>query len=162
MISSPIFGTLAGWRCQDDEDTLEALQVFDEKPEQEIYTGSLTVEVDGVHFEQGGKLFFALYNSKDTWLKAKEVFQAKTAEVSEKIARISFDNIPYSDTYALFVYHDKNQNEKLDFRKFPFPKPREGLSVSNNAVRMGRPYFDKACFSVKNRQTLMRINMHYE
>ncbi len=130
-------------------------------PAQEKSTGTFEVEVSGVRFGQGGRLIFALYTSKDSWLKPKQVFQAKTVEAEEKVARVEFDNIPYGDTYALFVYHDQNGNEKLDFRKFPFPRPKEGLSVSNNAVRMGRPYFEKARFSLKDSETLMQIKMHY-
>lgn len=123
--------------------------------------GTLTVEVSGVRAKQGGNLVLALYRGKENWLRRGKVLVGVAVKVEEGVIAVDFDNISFSDTYALFVYHDKNANNTLDFRIFPFPRPREGVAVSNNAVRMGEPRYEKARFSVTAEEVLMQVKMHY-
>ncbi len=130
-------------------------------PADEVKTGLLQVRVTGIKYSQGGNLIFALYNGKDNWLKKDKVYMSKASEVEEDGLSVSFIDVSYGDSYALFVFHDKNDNEKLDFRKFPFPKPREGVGVSNNNLRMGPPEYGKASFSVSGDKKILEIKMHY-
>lgn len=124
--------------------------------------GVLRVEIAGIKPAQGGAIIAALYNGKENWLKKKKTYAIQTIVVTGDIALIDFADIAYSDAYALFIFHDANGNHKLDFRIFPVPRPREGIGVSNNAVRFGKPYYEKARFSVNNNQNLIHISMHYE
>lgn len=49
--------------------------------------------------------------------------------------------------YALSIYQDLNNNEKLDFRKFGIPA--EPFAFSNAALRrFGSPYFHQAKFDI--------------
>jgi uncharacterized protein (DUF2141 family) len=119
------------------------------------------VTVTGVKYKQGGNLIFTLYNSKETWFVVKKIYATKVVKVSAETASVDFENIPYADTYALFAFHDANINNKLDFSWFPFPHPTEGVAVSNNAVRMGEPLYEKARFTVNSDNVVLQIKMHY-
>jgi uncharacterized protein (DUF2141 family) len=119
------------------------------------------VKVNGIRPKQGGNLIFALYNSKENWLVLKKIYASRVVKVTQDSLTVDFENVPYGDSYALFVFHDANENNKLDFSWFPFPHPKEGVAVSNNAVRMGEPLYDKARFAVNNPECFIEIRMHY-
>jgi uncharacterized protein (DUF2141 family) len=122
---------------------------------------TIRVKVTGIKYKQGGNLVFALYNSKESWFVLKKIYRSKVVKVTADTAIVDFENIPYADTYALFVFHDTNANNKLDFSWFPFPHPKEGVAVSNNAVRMGEPLYEQARFGINSRERLIEIRMHY-
>ncbi|MEI8349926.1 MAG: DUF2141 domain-containing protein [Candidatus Omnitrophota bacterium] len=124
-------------------------------------SGVIRVKVTGVRYAQGGNLVLTLYNSEDSWFVLEKIYAYKIVKVTGDTLTVDFDNIPYADTYALFVFHDANGNNMLDFSWFPFPHPKEGVAVSNNAVRMGEPYYSKARFSINSNECLMEIKMHY-
>lgn len=121
----------------------------------------LRVKVTGIKYKQGGNLVLTLYNSEDSWLVLKKIYAAKKIKVTADVLTIDFESIPYSDTYALFIFHDRNSNDTLDFSWFPFPHPTEGVAVSNNAVRMGEPYYAKARFTVDRAERVTEVKMHY-
>jgi len=123
--------------------------------------GLLHVKVTGIKYKQGGNLILALYNSEDSWFVLKKIYAAKKIKVTADTHTVDFENIPYGDTYALFIFHDRNSNDMLDFSWFPFLHPTEGVAVSNNAVRMGEPYYAKARFTVNCDECLMEVKMHY-
>src|SRR4030042_1691405 len=106
--------------------------------------GAIEVRISGIKSRQHGNLILTLYDNEDSWLEPKLIFAHKVVEVLGDMVNIRFEDIPYGNTYALFIFHDKNKNEKLVFRCFPFPRPREGVAVSNNAGRAGPPYYHKA------------------
>lgn len=124
-------------------------------------TATLRVEITGVKSSQGGTIVVALYNGKENWLRKKRMLAVKTSAVTGDGVFVDFSDIAFGDAYALFIFHDVNENGKLDFRFFPIPRPREGIGVSNNAVRFGRPHFEKARFRVGDNQAPLHITMHY-
>jgi uncharacterized protein (DUF2141 family) len=123
--------------------------------------GRIHVKIGGIRTKQGGNLILTLYNSKSSWLVLKKIYATKVVKVDRDSLLVDFENVPYADSYALFVFHDANQNNKLDFSWFPFPHPKEGVAVSNNAVRMGEPLYEKARFAVNSSECSMEIRMHY-
>jgi uncharacterized protein (DUF2141 family) len=72
-----------------------------------------------------------------------------------------FDSLPHDSGYAIAVTHDRNGNDKLDMRWFPFPKPKEGAGVSRNHVRMGKPRYDQARFALLSALEYQHIDMRY-
>jgi len=128
---------------------------------EESPAGVCTIELSGIRVNQGGNIIVALYSGEENWLKRDKTYAVKTIEVTSNIATVNFDGVVYNREYALFVYHDRNDNKKLDFRGFPFPKPNEGIAVSNNAVRWGKPFYDKASFTIGSQAVKQSIPMHY-
>jgi len=124
-------------------------------------TGRIVATVKGIRSDQGGNVIIALYNNNDNWLDLSGSFSRKTIPVESDSLITIFEDVPYDSTYAIQVIHDKNRNGKLDFRKFPFPKPKEGAGVSNNNRRLGPPEYIKAKFELSSESVLLRIDMYY-
>lgn len=62
--------------------------------------------------------------------------------------------------WAVSVYHDEDNDGKLD--KNLFGAPSEGYGVSQDAVRkFGAPRFNKALFKVTAKRQTIRIPLHY-
>jgi uncharacterized protein (DUF2141 family) len=123
--------------------------------------GNIIVTVVNIRPDQEGSLIFALYKGDEHWLDLKEAFATKVIPVQADSVTILFEKIQFDSIYAVQVVHDKNGNGKLDFRKFPFPKPKEGTGVSNNHIRMGPPDYNEAKFSLFTRSVSLRINVSY-
>lgn len=124
-------------------------------------TGTLQVTVTGVRTEQGGLLLVALYDRLSSWLtldSAKAV--QRLAPTTDSVIAV-FEDLPYDSAYAIAVIHDRNGNEKLDMRWFPFPRPKEGAGVSRNHQRMGKPHYAQARFAVLSAMAYELIRMRY-
>jgi uncharacterized protein (DUF2141 family) len=105
-----------------------------------------------------GKIYIALYNSKDTFLVRSKMYKGLIREAESNTMTCTFQNIP-KGTYAIALFHDENLNEKLD--KNFFRIPTEGYGISNNAQPMfGPPRFDNAKFNVDSNYHT-QINMKY-
>ena len=125
-------------------------------------TATLQVTIHNIRTREQGSIVAVLYRGKENWLKkAKEYQIKKMALAGQSEITVSFEALAQAQDYALFVFHDANSNETLDFRVFPIPRPKEGIGVSNDAVRFGKPLYDKAQFSVEAKEKAIAIRMHY-
>ena len=116
----------------------------------QLTAANLDVEIRGV--TEGGVLHLAIYNSK-------EVFESDRGDkpglqpgievaVVEKIGKGTYKGsfeIP-TGTYAIGVYVDENENEKLDTNFLGIPKEQYGFS--NNSKAFGIPKFEAASFLI--------------
>ncbi|MDB5247596.1 MAG: hypothetical protein JWQ40_1990 [Segetibacter sp.] len=79
-------------------------------------------------------------------------FQCVAVPVKNLIAQAVFTNIP-AGTYALFVFHDENSNNKIDKNFIGIPK--EGYGASKNKLPFaGAPTYDENKFVVDNKATV--------
>ena len=124
-------------------------------------TSSVTVTLTGIRAEQAGTLLVALYDHGSAWLILDSARAIRRIPVTTDSAMAVFDSLPADSGYAIAVIHDRNGNEKLDMRWFPFPKPKEGAGVSNDHVRMGKPSYADARFAVNGAARSMRIRLRY-
>ena len=123
--------------------------------------GAIVVTAVGVRVDQGGSLVVSLYRGKAGWLDGDKAFLKRVVPVKSDSMTVTFEGVPYDSTYAVAVIHDKNGNGKLDMRKFPYPRPKEGSGVSNNTFRLGPPAWDKARFALAGASVSVRIGMRY-
>ena len=73
----------------------------------------------------------------------------------DRLARVTFEGVPFG-TYALKVFHDENDNGKLDTNFVGMPK--EAFGFSNDAMgRFGPPDFDAASFELGQPELLLEI-----
>lgn len=121
----------------------------------------IQVTVEGIRAEQGGALIVALFNAEGSWPKHDTALRRKVMTVTGSTMQIIFEQIATDHKYAIQVLHDRNRNDKLDFRWFPYPKPKEGVGVSNNNRRIGPPSYEKALFQVKGPETTLTIQLGY-
>lgn len=117
---------------------------------------ALTVSVTDVK-AKGGTIVVALYATRagfpDDTTKA-----TRTAKVSPDKPVHTFENVP-AGKYAVVVFHDTNDNGKID--KSPLGFPKEPIGLSNHKAigpKGGRPDFDKAQVSV-TRAVAVEVNL---
>jgi uncharacterized protein (DUF2141 family) len=127
----------------------------------EAGAGTVAVAVAGIKADQGGNLVVLLFRDEAGWLDVERAFLKKVANVESDSMTVTFEEVPYDSAYAVEVIHDRNGNGKLDMRKFPYPKPKEGAGVSNNTFRLGPPSYDKARFALAGPSVSLRVIMRY-
>ncbi|MFT5762381.1 MAG: hypothetical protein ACI8WA_001509 [Polaribacter sp.] len=116
---------------------------------QENTTHTITVTISGMKSDKGD-VFVALYNSEKDFLKKN--FKGNIAKVIDKKATVFFKNIE-KGMYAISVFHDENDNKKMDTRIFGIPK--EPIGTSNDAKGfMGPPKYKDAKFNVTTSVTI--------
>ncbi|HEY9824727.1 MAG TPA: DUF2141 domain-containing protein [Stenomitos sp.] len=74
-------------------------------------------------------------------------------------ATVTLENLK-PGTYAITVYHDRNNDGKMNKTSFGFPE--EGFGFSNNPeLGFSSPSFDETKFEVKDSKTTIQIQMRY-
>ncbi len=113
----------------------------------------LTVMVTGFKNNKGAAQI-SLYNkygtipdkNQDKFYKTKRVF------IINKKIKVVFKNLP-KGRYAISVYHDENNNHKLD-RGWFLPKEGVGLSNFHNFSLFNFPSFKKASFLLNDNKEI--------
>lgn len=121
----------------------------------------LRVVVEQVRPEKGGELRIALFRGESGWPKFEKALAMRKIPADQSRHNIIFDNLPPADDYAVEVHHDANSNGKLDMRWLPYPKPREGVGVSNNRIGFATPSFSSARFTLSPPSREIRIRLEY-
>ena len=103
----------------------------------------LKIRIDGFKNENG-KVMVGLYDSERNFLK-KPLRSVKT-KIEKKSAYVVFENLDKGE-YAFSLYHDENNNGKIDKNFMGIPK--EDYLASNNARGvMGPPKYADAKFKL--------------
>lgn len=100
-----------------------------------------------------GKVVFGLFD-ESTFLKEPILGTVSTITDGKAIAK--FDGV-WPGTYAIVLFHDKNENNMMDFEVNGMPS--ENYAVSNNTYGYGPPQWHEAKFEVKNMPIEMIINL---
>ena len=102
-----------------------------------------------------GKVRLGLFDSEANWLDKS--IMGKVVEIHEKSCSVTFENLP-SGIYAISLYHDENDNKKLDTNFLGIPK--EDTGSSNNApARFGPPKWKDAKFELKKQTKIINIKL---
>jgi uncharacterized protein (DUF2141 family) len=117
-------------------------------------TVDLTVAISGFK-DNTGKVMVGLYNSEGSFLESE--IMGVTSKIKSKEATVSFKGLKKGE-YAVSLYHDKNNNKKLDTNLFGIPK--EDYACSNGAKGfMGPPkYVDAKFWLDKNSIITIKLN----
>jgi uncharacterized protein (DUF2141 family) len=79
-------------------------------------------------------------------------FQCVQVTISNRKSQVRFNSVP-AGTYAIFLFHDTNSNNKMDKNFMGIPK--EGYGASQNKLPFASaPTFDENKFSVTNNTTV--------
>jgi uncharacterized protein (DUF2141 family) len=115
---------------------------------QENETFDLTIEVNGIKNNQG-KIFIAIYDSEETFLnKATGII----AEIKHKKSTGIFKGLK-KGTYAVSLFQDENNNQKMDTKIFGIPKEPYGFSNGASGF-MGPPKFKDAKFHLDSNKKI--------
>lgn len=109
---------------------------------------SLSVVISNVN-KRSGKLYVGLATSQANFMS--ETPQKKSVDVTPSgELTVVFDGLA-PGKYAVRVYQDLNDNQKMDFSG---QMPNEPFGFSNLAMLMGPPDFDQASFDLKENQSV--------
>lgn len=111
---------------------------------------SITATVVNVTSD-AGKVSFALYDKENFRMKP---LQAVSSEIKEGKSSAIFTDIPSGD-YAIICFHDKNDNNKMDFATNGMPL--ENYGASNNVMNYGPPNYEDAKFIVADKSIRLEI-----
>ena len=114
------------------------------------------VVVKIVNFDTSkGKVLIGLYNSEKTFLEVD--FMSSISKIENNECIVTFKNVP-TGTYGISLFHDENDNGKMDTNMFGIPK--EDYGCSNNAKGfMGPPKWSDAKFEVTNKTINQTIKL---
>ena len=119
---------------------------------QESVSYDIIVNVKNIDNNKG-KVFVGLFNSEDTFLTKK--FKGENSTIQNQSCVVTFKNIP-AGTYAISLFHDENENNKMDINFLGIP--REDYGCSNNATGfMGPPKWKDAKFELTTK-TITQTN----
>jgi uncharacterized protein (DUF2141 family) len=113
-----------------------------------------------IKVKDGGNILVALYTNEDSWLEMEQALMIDTIPVNQDTLSSRFIDLDPGE-YAISVIHDKNENGKFDMRWFPWPKPKEGVGVSNNELGSRKPRYEDAVFTATPGHHELTIEMRY-
>jgi len=119
-------------------------------------SGTLTVIPVGLESSRGS-LLAQLSNSAASFEGEGEAYRSGEVTLADQQVMVIFEDVPHGD-YALKVFHDENENQKLDTNFVGMPKEKFGFS--NDAMgRFGPPSFEQARFRLEESATTLRVEM---
>jgi uncharacterized protein (DUF2141 family) len=105
-------------------------------------TGDIILNIEGIQ-HHNGTLRVALFSENDHFLKEPSYsMEVKAAE--RNTVTLRFRNIPYG-TYAISIYHDLDEDEKLNTNLIGIPTEPVGFS-NDHRPKFGPPKFNGAKF----------------
>ncbi len=111
---------------------------------------SIKVSVNNIT-SNNGKVLFAIYNQKGFLVKP---IAKLTATITDKKASVVFKDVS-KGVYSIISYHDKNENNNMDFS--PNGMPLEDYGATNNNLSFGPPQFSTSKFEVKDKDLTFEI-----
>jgi uncharacterized protein (DUF2141 family) len=117
-----------------------------------VFTQNLTIEIKNINFKQGGTIFLMVVDKNDNPI------QKITRPLAEKNNVFNLKDLG-TPVCAVRVFHDKNNNGKIDTGIFG--QPLEGWGVSNDARGfMSAPPFNKMLLTLSG-ETKAVIRLDY-
>ncbi|MGZ3896348.1 MAG: DUF2141 domain-containing protein [Flavisolibacter sp.] len=83
------------------------------------------------HFENNSGVCRACLFKDESSFKKGQAFRCTQAQIRQQMADIRFENVP-DGQYALFIFHDENNNGVMDRNWLGVPK--EGYGASRNKL----------------------------
>lgn len=120
---------------------------------QHAVAADLKVNITDIN-EDKGHILIGLYASEKAYKTGKASFHSKVKATKGEEFTV-FENLPNGE-YAIKIFHDENDNNKLDFNIMGIPK--ESYGFSNNVGMFGAPKYKEAKFTV-NESTVIEIDL---
>lgn len=117
-------------------------------------SANLIVNVDGIK-QQEGKIFIALFDNEDNFLGKER--EGASMQVDGTSLTFTFEGLK-EGPYAISIFHDVNDNGKLDANFMGIPN--EPYAFSNNAKGMfGPPKFEDCRFDLVDSIKIISISL---
>ena len=116
---------------------------------------TISVHVNNVSSKKG-KVNVAVYNSDEAFLSFERVLTTESVQANEGSVVLKIANLPAGE-YALAVFHDENDNGKLDTNWLGIP--REKVAFSNAEMKtFGPPKYKECAFHITS-DYIININL---
>ena len=99
-----------------------------------------------------GSMYIAVFDNKESFPDFGKQLVEKVLLVDSKTLSCTFKDLPNSD-YAVAIFHDKNNNGKLDKNAFGIPLEPYGFS-QNARARFSAPPFNDAKIVLDGNQSI--------
>ncbi|WP_299313548.1 DUF2141 domain-containing protein [uncultured Aquimarina sp.] len=117
-------------------------------------TNSIQISITNIKSDEGN-IRIGLYNGEDNFYK--KTYKSIAIKAKKGSLTVTLDDIP-DGTYAISLFHDENDNKKLDTNFFKIPN--EPYGTSNNAKgNFGPPKWIDAKFSVSEHVVYQSIKI---
>ena len=121
-------------------------------------SGDLKLLITGFKNNEG-KAMIAVATSKESYeSKGKPLFTGRAARIENQAVGYLFTGLPHGE-YAIRVFHDQNDNNRLDTYFFGMPKEGYGFSGSD-PDRRGPPDYEKDKFIFNSERMTIKIKMN--
>ena len=117
----------------------------------------VTVNVETVR-NGTGTVRFEIDDNAAAWNDKAKPTATASVPAAPGVVSYTFKNLP-PGKYAVFVYHDENNNGKLDMSFFGVPK--EGVGFSNNLKLLRQPKFEEAQITVPESDYTITVLLKY-
>lgn len=122
-------------------------------------TGSIEVLINGFRNSNGKAVLCLFSKAKGFPEKYNLAEMFLFAKIKEDKSKVILKDIAYG-SYAVSLFHDENDNNKLDTNFWGVPK--EGVGVSNNAKgSFGPPKYQDALFEFNSKNKVIEIKIEY-
>ncbi len=120
-------------------------------------TGTIVVNVTGIENDKG-VVQIGLYNSEESFPNYEENTKGVALKASKSGVNYTFKDIP-EGTYAVAVWHDKNEDKTMN--KNMFGAPTESYGFSRNIYgTFGPPKFEEVSFKLNSgKKTTIAIDI---
>lgn len=118
--------------------------------------GKLTIVITGFK-NDNGNCRFAIDDSKIVYEREDTVFIGKVLSIINKQVIVVIDSLPYGE-YAIRIFHDENENEKIDTNFLGIPTERYGYS-NDASSWFGPPSWEKAKFIFNQPELILEIKV---
>jgi uncharacterized protein (DUF2141 family) len=106
-----------------------------------------------------GHVNVTVFNSDNGFPKSGKGLQTLYLPINDNSVTAEFTDLSVGD-YAVSVYHDENDNKRMDTNFFGIPK--EGVGTSNNAKgHFGPPKYRDARFYYNGNNQTIKISINY-
>lgn len=113
-------------------------------------TKKITATVINVTSDKG-KVGFALYD-KNSFMK--KPIASKEAIIKDGKSTVTFENLKPGE-YSIVCFHDKNNNDRMDFEENGMPL--EDYGASNNVMNFGPPTYEDSKFLLTDKDLTLDI-----
>jgi len=122
-------------------------------------TGTLILTVAGLRNYHGAVNIAVFATAKGFPERANAAIDKRVVKLAGADPIIEFNELPFSN-YAIAVFHDENDNGRLDKNWLGIPK--EGVGFSHNPKSInGPPSFVEAKFSFSSKKQSLTIKLIY-
>jgi len=116
-----------------------------------LFASEITVKVHNIK-NNNGQISIGIFDKTKGFPKTKNALVGVTVNIRENFSIYTFKNLQNKE-YAVAVFHDENNNGKLDRNFLGIPTEAYGFSNNTKAL-FGPPIFDKAKFFLKTDMTI--------